>query len=729
MSNSILPDNQIRSIAVDKEGDKWFGTYNGLVKFDGINWSIYNKSNSGLPVNSVLSLAIDKEGNKWIGTYNGGLVKFDGVNWKVYNIKNSSLPDNIILSIAIDKEGNKWIGTNFHGLVKFDGENWTTYNTNNSGLPDNQIRSIAVDKEGNKWIGTYQGGLSKFDGVKWIVYNQDNSKLPDDKVLSVAIDSKGNKWIDMFNGGLAKFDRLNWTIYNMSDTEFQCNSVLSIVIDIEGNKWIGMYSGGLTKFDGKKLIKYKISNSGLPDNFVQSIAIDINGNKWIGTSFAGITELEDGGPRALDLDEIYVISGNVYFDKNRNKIKDENEKYIGGQKVILLPDSLITSTDETGKYTFTVNPGKYKIRYLSDNIWELSTDSLEYNFNVNDSDVIIKDFGVYPLSANLEAKLKVLISSSITRCGSESSYFIDYMNKGFTKGDGIIGFKKDKLLKIEYCFPVQDSIAVDSSVYFWKFKGLYPTEDRQIKLNFRIPGHEAVGDTLISIAYGKIVTKLSNKISIGYNKNSSIVRCSWDPNEKTVEPWGIGEKKLTLGSDTLRYTIHFQNTGNDTAFDIRVKDTLNNRVDLNSFRVVASSHKVRTEINKYGVVTFYFDNILLPDSGKDYSGSNGFVSYEVILKDGALPFTLKNTGYIYFDYNPAVVTNTAVSEMVSALPSTGVEKLRDLTGFQNLSGLRVFPNPNNGEFVVEINGAINEKGSIKIYDVIGNVVKELKMKN
>jgi ligand-binding sensor domain-containing protein len=75
-----------------------------------VNWTVYNNSNSGLPNNTVKAIAIDGQGNKWIGT-NSGLAKFDGVNWTVYNNSNSGLPDNNVLAIAIDGQGNKWIGT------------------------------------------------------------------------------------------------------------------------------------------------------------------------------------------------------------------------------------------------------------------------------------------------------------------------------------------------------------------------------------------------------------------------------------------------------------------------------------------------------------------------------------------------------------------------------------------------------------------------------------------
>jgi sugar lactone lactonase YvrE len=156
-----LPSNYVNAIAIDGQGNKWIGTWDGgLAKFDGVNWTVYNTSNSGLPDNYVFAIAIDGQGNKWIGT-NSGLVKFDGVNWSLYNTSNSKLPSNFVYAIAIDEQGNKWIGTN-RGLTKFDGANWTIYNTSNSKLPSNNILGLFIDRQGNKWISTEGSKVALF---------------------------------------------------------------------------------------------------------------------------------------------------------------------------------------------------------------------------------------------------------------------------------------------------------------------------------------------------------------------------------------------------------------------------------------------------------------------------------------------------------------------------------------------------------------------------------------
>ncbi|MDD2890748.1 MAG: T9SS type A sorting domain-containing protein, partial [bacterium] len=89
-----------------------------------------------------------------------GLAKFDGTNWTVFNESNSGLPDNLIYAIVI-KENTKWIGT-CAGIAKYDDTNWTVFNELNSGLPSDCSATLAI-KENNIWIGTYGGGLAVYN--------------------------------------------------------------------------------------------------------------------------------------------------------------------------------------------------------------------------------------------------------------------------------------------------------------------------------------------------------------------------------------------------------------------------------------------------------------------------------------------------------------------------------------------------------------------------------------
>jgi hypothetical protein len=161
-SNSGIASNYVYAIAIDEEGNKWFGTNKGVSKFDGITCTTYNTSNSGLACDSINAIAIDNSGNVWIiGTSIGGVSKFDGENWTTYDKSNSGLADNYVLAIAIEGTHVKWFGgcndayLNWDGVVhcgaaavsRFDGSAWTSYVAGESGLVGKKVNAIAIDLE------------------------------------------------------------------------------------------------------------------------------------------------------------------------------------------------------------------------------------------------------------------------------------------------------------------------------------------------------------------------------------------------------------------------------------------------------------------------------------------------------------------------------------------------------------------------------------------------------
>ena len=336
-SNSGLPSNNVRCIAMDNNGNKWIGTGDHwvgcvLTMFDGTHWTVYDTSNSGLPHDYsvyITAISIDKSGNKWIGTGHqgmgsadgAGLVQFDGNNWTIYSPSDSTIPGGYITSIVTDSTDNLWVGSfTFRkwspvigGLSQFNGTNWTVYNTSNSGLPSNRIHSITIDDNGRKWIGIgeydFEWGLTKFDGSIWMTYNTSNSGLPYGSVNCLTIDGSGNLW--MACAGLIKFDGNFWTVYNTSNSGMPSNEINCISIDANGDKWIGTASfwndstqtemgGGMAQFDGSNWKVYDTSNSGLPSDDVLSIAIDASGNKWIGTD-AGLAVFKEGGVVGIEV--------------------------------------------------------------------------------------------------------------------------------------------------------------------------------------------------------------------------------------------------------------------------------------------------------------------------------------------------------------------------------------------------------------------------------------------
>ncbi len=160
-----------------------------------------------------------------------------------------------------------------------------------------------------------------------------------------------------------------------------------------------------------------------------------------------------------------------------------------------------------------------------------------------------------------------------------------------------------------------------------------------------------------------------------------IATSSYDPNDKNVSPTGITSNRYVPKNTLIDYVIRFQNTGNDTAFNVVVIDTLSEYLDLSTIQWGASSHEYTYDVSGQvrPVLEFSFNNINLPDSTTDEPNSHGFIKFKVALNssvpNGAL---VRNIGYIYFDYNPAIVTNDAwITILDTVLTGSSITFLMD----------------------------------------------------
>lgn len=297
-TNTAFPDNGYKSIAIDRNSNKWIGTeYRGLFLYDGANWKVYNTGNSSLPSNVINSLFYDKNNYLWIATSGGGLVRKDSLDhWTIFNRTNSGIPSNDVSTVMSDSVGQIWVGTRGGGLAVMDSQqNWTTYTTSNSYLPHNEIVSLYREVKNSEeilWVGTY-GGLVRIKNGTWMVYNTDNSDLPGNSIVSIVSDTQSNVWFATYNpvlnegAGLVKLDTTNvWTIYNRSNSNIPSNNVYAIQIERNTGgdiKWVAT-DQGLAKLSGSAWTLYTTQTTAnvLPSNIVLSISI--TGNvKWIGT--------------------------------------------------------------------------------------------------------------------------------------------------------------------------------------------------------------------------------------------------------------------------------------------------------------------------------------------------------------------------------------------------------------------------------------------------------------
>ncbi len=135
------------------------------------------------------------------------------------------------------------------------------------------------------------------------------------------------------------------------------------------------------------------------------------------------------------------------------------------------------------------------------------------------------------------------------------------------------------------------------------------------------------------------------------------IRVAFDPNDKLVVPSGVGEEHYVLSTDELEYTIRFQNTGNDTAFNIYILDTLSSLLDIHTFESGASSHDYEVEILGNNVVRWQFSDIYLPDSNVNEPASHGFVKFFISPIENIEQYSvIENNAAIYFDFNAPILT-------------------------------------------------------------------------
>jgi uncharacterized repeat protein (TIGR01451 family) len=197
---------------------------------------------------------------------------------------------------------------------------------------------------------------------------------------------------------------------------------------------------------------------------------------------------------------------------------------------------------------------------------------------------------------------------------------------------------------------------------------------------------------------------------------------SYDPNDKQGFPKGYGAQHYIRPGTPLEYQIQFQNTGNDTAFTVRIVDTLSAWLDPATFRAGSSSHPYSWDLSGNGNLTFLFQNILLPDSNVNEAASHGFVKFTIQHRsDAPLETVIKNTANIYFDFNDAIVTNTTSHRLGENFVTVGLWQPQ-----RPEYAVLVSPNPFAETAILEVKGLRqNSPLHLQVFDLQGKLQMEL----
>lgn len=312
-----LSQSTVHCILQDSYGFMWFGTWDGLNKYDGHDFTVYKNypdDPTSLSDNAVRSIFEDADGTLWVGTNDGGLNRLDRKTGRFTRYQHdpndpAGIGNDTVRAILQDETGALWVGTDGGGLNKFNPQTQTfiryQHNPDNpESLSNNSVKTIYRDQSGILWIGTGSGGLNRFNPqTKTFTRFQHNPgnprSLSHGSILSIFQDSTGTMWIGT-GSGLDAFDSESQTFthYRHQSTEpdsLSGNTVWAIFEDRANRLWIGTEDGGLNILDrasGTFNHQQHIAGNGdsLSSNSIRSVYQDQSGVLWIGTSGGGLNK-------------------------------------------------------------------------------------------------------------------------------------------------------------------------------------------------------------------------------------------------------------------------------------------------------------------------------------------------------------------------------------------------------------------------------------------------------
>ncbi len=325
-----LSNNQIHCIRQDKKGWMWFGTSQGICRFDGYKFTVFKndpEDSTSLKGNLVRTIFEDKKGQLWIGTENGGLNKFnrekENFQHLFYSGDHPLLTDATVTSINEDSTGNLWIGTSTH-LYRIENENGLSEikPSNLYGFSE-YIRVIECDKSGKIWLGT-NNGLFFYDPKNNRIQKIDlhQSLTSNQEIWDIFLDNDGALWIGTYANGLLTINPITLEVKQLTlDSENdRSQTVRAISKDRNGKYWIGT-RGGLYVYEknkGATAFYYHDEREpkSLVNNSIQCIFHDLKGDVWIGTR-NGINFLIEErqniqGYKSMPGDNRYLNSSEIY---------------------------------------------------------------------------------------------------------------------------------------------------------------------------------------------------------------------------------------------------------------------------------------------------------------------------------------------------------------------------------------------------------------------------------
>lgn len=464
-------------------------------------------------------------------------------------------------------------------------------------------------------------------------------------------------------------------------------------------------------FNGEEIESYPIS--GLPQDGNRDYIVASNEHLYV------VVEQTRVFRSTKPLSYPQFISGSVYHASNQDCNIDTLDPALKYWQVKVEGDEYlrIKTTNSEGQYTFSVPEGDYTISSQPLNAhWELCAASYQVAVNENSPNAN-KDFQAIGLSSC--ADLEVDVSTPLLRRCFDNYYSVRVRNTGPQSTIGTtLTIKLDPFF--EFITATIPYTLVGDSILLFNLGILAVNDEINFKILFKLSCDAALGMEHC------LTGTLTDDNACGESR-STYTECqenigSFDPNDKrTFNEDGLEAETVDKG-EYIYYHIRFQNTGTDTAFNIRVIDPLSPKLDLSTLEMLSASQTYTHFISDGPALVVLFDDILLPDSSINEPASHGFFKFRIKpLPEYDYETNIQNQAGIYFDFNEAILTNEA--NMIIRQP-VGTKDVKDLMAFD------VYPNPTNSLLLLTIAESDFQRISeYEIIDHLGRTITQSSLSN
>lgn len=495
--------------------------------------------------------------------------------------------------------------------------------------------------------------------------------------LEVTITGVGTNFFASESGLWAGIGQVSSTAFTLDNIQIVSATEFTATANIPGDAQAGLYSVHVS------------GTNPLVDGFEIYCPADPGCNDPAATNYEPLAGCNDGSC-------LYRLDGLVFYDDNWNGQLNTDEWGLAFHEVTLEPLGLTVISNDDGEFFFgDVPAGEYTITAADSELypWNTTPNPLNISLAYGGYDDLMR-FGLNTSFEDFAICIDYYPPGNGYPCNDLVNHNICYRNMGNVPIDGIVQVVMNDLMQgYEEVTPI-DSV-VGNSIYM-SFTNLLPGQMFFYDVKLHTPGVEYIGEYITSTAYAFGYYQ-GEEVAFGQSELTMEMTCAYDPNDKQVFPNGYDEPHYIDPDTELEYLIRFQNTGNAPAMNVTVSDTIDDNLDLETFQLMANSHSVNVQINSVTrVIDFIFEDIMLPDSNCCEPESHGLISYFIRPLEGLPHDTeLNNTAYIYFDNNPAIVTNTTWSTIFICSDDLATIDLDDETGCEGTE----FVFGNTGDYV------------------------------